>query len=394
MLREKNFLPPNFVIYPLEEDAGPSNPTNHNNNGEEENPTTLDRISKILNEGMSGPFGQLDANTSTVSEVELDFEYQTSKQIPGERTYHELNDETLEVEIDDLMPEKYRGERGQNKKVKIKGVVQFVVVRREHGQDDSGWNFFPKEDFEKIMNKLEVRNSIAKNSHSMALDYSNMWGKIPILGMRANMPKLSKLFRQDIDHLEDPVYQYTTFPRLGLNRTLAITIMLWKNLSEMTLAALPRNLLDRNPDLQGGLRISRCKKFKASDMDVRGHSMEGVRLVQIDTNEEFRRSLYWFPRSYRFGLGSGRVIIRGGDRIEEKQQDQNGQTRPNKNGQQQNPNQSLSESAVSELLDQSSRSNMDEAEDDAKTKGAGGADGNQREGSERGRNRSSRRRRK
>ena len=216
------------------------------------------------------------------------------------------------------------------------------------------------------------------------------------------MPKLSKLFRQDLDHLEDPTYQYTTFPRLGLNRTLAITIMLWQNLSEMTLAALPRNLLDRNPDLQGGLRVNRCKKFRATDMDVRGNSMEGVRLVQIDTNEEFRRSLYWFPRSYRFGLGSGRVIIRGGDRIEEKEQrDQRSgkekpyaQGRPPGNDKQQSANQSLSESAVSDLLNQSSRSNMEEAEEDARTKDAGSADGTRGEGSERGRSRSSRRRRK
>ena len=129
MLREKNFLPTNFVIYPLEENAGTSGQTNQEGTPGEENPTTVDRISKILNEGMSGPFGALDANTSTVSEVDLEFEYQTNKHLPGKHTYHELNDETVEVEIDDLMPEKYRGERGQDKKVKIKGVVQFVVVR-------------------------------------------------------------------------------------------------------------------------------------------------------------------------------------------------------------------------------------------------------------------------
>ena len=72
---------------------------------------------------------------------------------------------------------------------------------------------------------------------------------------------------------------------------------------------LPQNLLNRNPDLQGGLRIGKVKKFIDTDLDVRGDGMAGVSLVQIETTKEFRDSLFFFPGSYRFGLGSGRVII-------------------------------------------------------------------------------------
>lgn len=217
----------------------------------------------------------------------------------------------------ELMPERYRSEKGMDRKVKLKGTVQFIVMRRRRNSGEE-WGFFSKPEFEGLMNKIEVLNSTAKNSYSMSLDYSNMWGKVPIIGMRAAMPKLSQLFRQGIDSFgADPLYEYTTFPRIGLTRKLAITMMLWQNLKDMTLEALPRNLLDRNPDLKGGLKVLRCKKFKSSDLDVRGEPMNGVRLVQLDTDQDFRDSLYWFPRTYRFGLGCGRVIIRGGERIED-----------------------------------------------------------------------------
>ena len=63
--------------------------------------------------------------------------------------------------------------------------------------------------------------------------------------------------------------------------------------------------------------MARLKIFRASDMDAREDSMLGARLAQLDGNESFLRSLERFPRSHRFGLGVGTVIIRGGERAPE-----------------------------------------------------------------------------
>ena len=74
--------------------------------------------------------------------------------------------------------------------------------------------------------------------------------------------------------------------------------------------------------------MAKCKTFKATDLDTRGQSMLRARLIQLDSDETFVRSLSNFPKSYRFGLGVGTVIIRGGDRASEPPGSTWGQNRP------------------------------------------------------------------
>ena len=304
------------MIYPLE-----SGPVNHDasrgSKGENSSVkhSVLDKISERVNAEDNGDFGAIDLNASNVIEIHKDFEYQA---VSVETGAEGNPDQTVEIELDQLMPEQYRGNAEQKKKIRAKGTIQFVVMREEKGQiSDDAWGFFPREELEKIINNIEVANSLKKNGLSIALDYANMWGNIPIIGLRASHLDAAYLFREEIEHYDCPNYTYTTFPRAGLTKKLAFTAMLWQNLRHITLDAIPRNLLDRNPGLQGGVRISRCKNFKSTDTDSRGNPMAGVRLIQLETDQEFRDSIYHFPRSYRFGLGCGRIIIRGGERVEE-----------------------------------------------------------------------------
>ena len=143
-----------------------------------------------------------------------------------------------------------------------------------------------------------MKNASTKNGLSAAYDYSNMWGLVPILGLRASNLRTLDQYRDTIDEFPSHDKEYTTFPRLGLERKYALTIMLWQSMARVPIEMIARNLMDRNPDLQGGVKITRVKKFKETDADVRGESMAGVRLVQLDSTKEFRDSLYYFPRSY------------------------------------------------------------------------------------------------
>ena len=284
------------------------------------NPTILQKISALLNsdKGLNGTFGALNADDTGVEVVEEgDFEFQNYQVQEHDGGSNQDPDASRTMALKDLMPKAYRGELTVRRTVKTKSVVQFVIVGRSRGTDDE-WEFISKEELTDMLNEIEVKNSSTKNGLSTAYDYSNMWGLVPILGLRSRNLCLLDKYRELIDAFgEEGEKEYTTFPRLGLERKFAITIMLWQTLASLPLEMLPRNLLDRNPDLQGGLRIGKVKKFKDSDLDVRGDGMAGVRLVQIETTKEFRESLFFFPRSYRFGLGSGRVIIRGGDRVDE-----------------------------------------------------------------------------
>ena len=70
--------------------------------------------------------------------------------------------------------------------------------------------------------------------------------------------------------------------------------MLWQSMSKIPVEMLARNLMDCNPDLHGGIKVTRVKKFRDTDSDIRGESMAGVRLVQVETTKEFRESLFFF----------------------------------------------------------------------------------------------------
>lgn len=120
-----------------------------------------------------------------------------------------------------------------------------------------------------------------------------------------------------IELYSDPGFEYQTFPREALDRHLALTVMLWQNLEGLEDGAIAPNLMDRNSVLEGGVRVARIKVFRAQDIDSRGESMLGARLVQLDGNETFLRGLSKLPRSHRISLGVGTVIIRGGDRAPE-----------------------------------------------------------------------------
>ena len=79
-------------------------------------------------------------------------------------------------------------------------------------------------------------------------------------------------------------------------------MMLWQNLEGIETDAIAANLLDRNHRLIGGVRVAKCKTFKATNLDTRGQSMLGARLIQLDAAETFLHSLSNFPKSHDSAL--------------------------------------------------------------------------------------------
>ena len=122
------------------------------------------------------------------------------------------------------------------------------------------------------------------------------------------------IFRDQTERVSHRGFEFQIMPKAHLLRRYAITMMLWPPMAGVELKLIPQQLFERSPGLQGGMKITRCKFFKKTDLDNQGRSMEGARLIQLAGNQDFLQSLYQFPRSHRFGLGPGSVIIRGGER--------------------------------------------------------------------------------
>ena len=268
-----------------------------------------------------GREGILSLNDSRV--ITYDNEYATQRY---REDHPPTMDSTQEIDLNMLLPAGCRVPAGR--KIRTKSVIQFVIMRREESSN-SEWEFFPKKAMENLINNVEGRNASTGNGLSTAFKFANLWGEVPLLGLYATDISIMNGYRFQIELYSDG-FEYQTFPREALDKRLALTIMMWQNLEGIRDEAIAQNLLDRNRELAGGIKVARVRLFRKDDLDSRGNSMLGARLVQLDGNETFLRSLERFPQSHRFGLGVGTVIIRGGDRAPEPPGSTWGQGRANK----------------------------------------------------------------
>ena len=286
----------------------------------------LDQISKLIKERNSNDktFGGIDPTDPQVVELNMSF---GPGPAPGDHFLEPGWDDTREVDLAQLLP------RECNSKKKIitrtKGIIQYVIMRRKTRSDL--WDLFSKRELETLLNYVEAGNAKSGNGLSKALKYGNMWGEVPLLGLYSNNLSRMNAYRFEIEKFDKDGFMYQTFPRLALNRRLALTMMMWQNLEDFPIESVVSNLQQRNSGLTGRARVVRYKPFSEKDRDNNDRSMKGARLVQLDADRNFLDALYNFPRSYRFGLGAAKVIIRGGERISEPKDDDG--RNPNRSGQ-------------------------------------------------------------
>ena len=272
----------------------------------------LEKIALLVEENnpLQGDVGGIGLDDSRVIELNSSFCVQSNPADEG----LEL-DKTQEIDAGLLLPTSCRvPERGR--KIKSKGVIQFVICSRIRGSNDE-WGLFDKKTLEQMINFIENSNANSANGLSAAYKYANMWGKVPIIGLFSRDVEAMNGYRFKIELYKKGNLEFQTFPRQTLNRRLALTVMMWPNLEGIETQSFSPNLLDRNRGLRGGVKVLKYKLFRSDDLDTKGQSMLGARLLQLDADETFLKSLAKYPRSHRFGLGVASVIIRGGERAEE-----------------------------------------------------------------------------
>ena len=98
----------------------------------------------------------------------------------------------------------------------------------------------------------------------------------------------------------------------------SLTILLRRNLRKIKLEKLGRLIFERNKKLKGSLKPVKCKYYAPEDTNLNGTSRRHWRLVHMEGNDEFLRSLAQFPDDEIFQLGSKGVQIRGGTRAESR----------------------------------------------------------------------------
>ena len=99
------------------------------------------------------------------------------------------------------------------------------------------------------LNKLVTSVQVACIEHNIdcmvALEYANMWGEVPVIGLNSNFWKLAKQFRKLVETYPSDNFEYFTFPKMALINKYATTVLLNNDFDyvETRLNTLPKGFL-------------------------------------------------------------------------------------------------------------------------------------------------------
>lgn len=147
-----------------------------------------------------------------------------------------------------------------------------------------------------------------------AQKWSNMWGRVGLLGLSAKNPEYIREYRNVIEQLQDPEFCYTLFPRDALDKRGNVTVLLLESFRAFNPKCLPGALFTWNRGLKGSLKATHVKTYPEGEKSRNGQSKEEWRLVLLQGCSTFMKSLENFEAEHKFSIGCGHVFIRGGVR--------------------------------------------------------------------------------
>ena len=106
--------------------------------------------------------------------------------------------------------------------------------------------------------------------------------------------------------------KFTIFPKDGLEKKGSLTVLLRENFRNLIPTCLPGMILSRSRKLRGGLRVTHVKTYAETDKSRAGASKKGWRLVYLEGCQVFLTSLQQYDQEYKFPVGCGQILIRGG----------------------------------------------------------------------------------
>ena len=207
-------------------------------------------------------------------------------------------------------------------KVKTRDVIQFVVLAKPRKSTTvtgasapaTKWTVPEPNDFHDIINRAECYMIEQKLMCYKARKWSNLWGKVGLIGLSPKFPEQLEDYRTVLEGHPSDEFYYTIFPREAVENRGSVSLILREQFRAFSYKCLPASLFSLNPKLQGSLRVTHQKTYSKDDKTRGGQSKEGWRLILLQGCPAFMRSLEQFDEDTRFSLGSGYVYIRGGVR--------------------------------------------------------------------------------
>ena len=194
-------------------------------------------------------------------------------------------------------------------RIRVKDVVPFVVLKFDPAKD-TDWTVPDPEIFQELINRVE--GDALEEEDEGAFRWANMWGKVGLLGLSSRDKSAMNHYRRLVENQFLGEIRFTLYPKDNLEKKGHISVLLRANLRSFDILKLPKALLRRTKRLCGGLRVTHVKEYSDKDRSRTGACKAGWRLVLLQGSPDFMVSLEKFGQDYRFPVGCGHVIVRGG----------------------------------------------------------------------------------
>jgi hypothetical protein len=196
-------------------------------------------------------------------------------------------------------------------------VVKFLLLTRPSFLQ-SDWEIPERKLFTEAVNGVECQLLTTGSELLSVLQWANNWGDIGLIGLSSRDLDKLKQFREYVDAFTVGENSFTLYPKDCLVQRYNITTLLREDLSTYDPLLIPRALFWRNKMLDGNLRVTHVKHFSAEEKTKDGQSKKDWKLLKLQGDEKFMRSIYPYHEKYRFQVGSSFIQIRGGLRVEEE----------------------------------------------------------------------------
>ena len=197
--------------------------------------------------------------------------------------------------------------------IRSRDVVSYVLLKWD-STVDRNWTVPDPQLFHDLVNRVESRVMELKLQCGDVLKWTNLWGKVGLLGLSIKNHALLTEFRELIEKQMTGTIKFSIYPRDALEKKGNVSVLLRETYRGLDVTQLPRSIFRRTRQLRGGLKVTHVKHYGDHERSRTGAPKKGWRLVLLQGDEEFMHSLEKFEPEHRFWVGSDRIIIRGGKR--------------------------------------------------------------------------------
>ena len=270
-------------------------------------PEAVRGMSEAVNRRCAGGNGEFfDPDDTAIDHIQMDTEYSGG----AHDTTTEL-DSTQVFSVRDLVGDQM--EVAEGVQIRSRDIVSYVLLKWD-STTDTNWSVPDPQLFHDLVNRVESRPMELKLRCGDVLKWSNLWGKVGLLGLSIKDRDLLTEFRELVERQVTGTMKFSIYPRDALEKKGNVSVLLRETYRGLDVTQLPRSIFRRTRALRGGLKVTHVKYYGDEERSRTGASKKGWRLVLLQGDSTFMDSLEQFEPEHRFWVGSDRIIIRGGVR--------------------------------------------------------------------------------